>query len=59
MSSILLRGPNSMGDYFHQAQREVMRVIMRMDVDHWLIVFGVLVAIGVFCMRGFGSRTSY
>ena len=45
--------------YYRQARQEFMQVIMHMERDHWLIVFGVLVVIGVFCMRGFGSRTSY
>jgi hypothetical protein len=45
--------------YYQQARQEFMQVIMHMKVDHWLIVFGVLVVIGVLCMRGFGSRTSY
>ena len=48
-----------MQSYYHQAKREFMQVIMHMEIDHWLIVFGVLVVIGVICMRGFGSRTSY
>ncbi len=48
-----------MGNYIDQAQREINLLIMQMDRDHWLILFGVLVTIGFFCMRGFGSRTSY
>jgi hypothetical protein len=48
-----------MSEFYHTLERETMHVIMQMDRNHWLIVFGVLLAIGVFCMRGFGSRTSY
>ena len=48
-----------MQNYLSEAWRELMLVIMQMERDHWLIVFGVLVTIGFFCMRGFGSRTSY
>ena len=33
--------------------------INRFDAQDWLLVFAVVVGVGVFCMRGFGSRSSY
>jgi hypothetical protein len=48
-----------MWDYFHQLERETMSIVVQMERNHWLILLGVLMAVGFFCMRGFGSRTSY
>lgn len=44
-----------MGHYY----RVAMRYIEHLDVQEWLLVFIVAVGIGVFCMRGFGSRSKY
>jgi hypothetical protein len=38
---------------------ETFRWIERMNTTHWVMVFLVAVAIGLWAMRGFGSRTSY
>ena len=27
--------------------------------QNWMIVLGIVVVVGFFCMRGFGSRTNY
>jgi hypothetical protein len=48
-----------MHDLVADLKRETMQFIVSMDRNEWLVAFGVLVLIGVFCMRGFGSRTSY
>ncbi len=29
------------------------------DTRDWLILLVIVVAVGLFCMRGFGSRSSY
>ena len=39
--------------------RKAMRIIENLDIQEWMLVLLVAVAIGVFCMRGFGSRTNY
>ncbi len=48
-----------MESYFNDLYRESMRLLMQMDREHWAVAFVALVLIGYFCMRGFGSRTSY
>ncbi len=48
-----------MEQYFNDLYRDTMRLLMQMEREHWVIAFGVLVVVGFFCMRGFGSRTSY
>ena len=42
-----------------QFYREVMRFIERMDAQDWLLALLGVVVIGLFCMRGFGSRSDY
>jgi len=37
----------------------LMVSINRFDAQDWLLVFAAAVLIGVFCMRGFGSRSNY
>jgi len=39
--------------------RDVMRFIERMDAQDWLLALLAVVVVGVFCMRGFGSRSNY
>lgn len=36
-----------------------MRSIDRFDLQDWLFIFLLVVLIGAFCMRGFGSRSNY
>jgi hypothetical protein len=36
-----------------------MHQIVNMDRNEFLVACGVLLVIGLFCMRGFGSRTTY
>jgi hypothetical protein len=38
---------------------ETCRWIERMNTTQWVLVFVVAVVIGLWAMRGFGSRTSY
>jgi hypothetical protein len=37
----------------------MMSSVNRFDAQDWLLVFVGAVLIGVFCMRGFGSRSNY
>ena len=39
--------------------RDVMRFIERMDAQDWLLALVAVVVVGLFCMRGFGSRSDY
>jgi hypothetical protein len=48
-----------MHGYVSELKRETMQFIVGMDRNEWFVAFGLLVLIGFFCMRGFGSRTSY
>jgi hypothetical protein len=41
-----------------QAYYEVVRHVERLTLHQWTVVFIVAIAIGVFCMRGFGSRSA-
>jgi O-antigen/teichoic acid export membrane protein len=45
----------SMQSYF----REILRFIDRMGPTEWVLVLGVVIVIGFFCMKGFGSRSNY
>ena len=36
-----------------------MRLIYRMDEWEWFLVLLAVLCMGIFCMRGFGSRTDY
>lgn len=44
-----------MGHYY----RVVMNYVEHLGTQEWLLVFIAAVAIGAFCMRGFGSRSRY
>lgn len=39
--------------------RELWRYIYRMDTQEWLIALAAVVVIGLFCLRGFGSRSEF
>ena len=43
----------------NQLFREVMRFIEHLDAQQWLLLLLGVVLIGLFCMRGFGSRSGY
>ena len=43
------------GQLFHEA----MNVAERMGTRDWVLVLAGLVVVGWFCLRGFGSRSSY
>jgi len=50
-----LRGAKGMGEFY----RNVMWRIDQMDIQEWLVVFVCVIAVGVLCLRGFGSRSDY
>ena len=39
--------------------RQLSRLVGGMDRGQWMIVFAIVVIVGFFCMRGFGSRANY
>jgi len=39
--------------------REAMQFFNHLDIQEWLLLLLVVVALGFFCLRGFGSRTGY
>lgn len=45
----------SMQSYF----REILRFIDRLGPTEWVLVLGVVIVIGLVCMKGFGSRSNY
>lgn len=44
-----------MMDLFH----DILRAVDRRSIDDWALVFGIVVSLGFFCLRGFGSRSTY
>lgn len=44
-----------MGRIYH----EIMQHFDRMDSQHYLYVLVGVVLVGLFCLRGFGSRSNY
>lgn len=39
--------------------RGVMQFFNGLDVDQWFLLGAVAVLLGLFCLRGFGSRSNY
>lgn len=39
--------------------RDAMRVIDSVDAQEWLLVLLGVIVVGLFCLRGFGSRSRY
>jgi hypothetical protein len=42
-----------------QAGNNVMRTVLHMDSEQWLLVSGIAVVLGAIFLRGYGSRTTY
>ncbi len=42
-----------------QALNPVFQVCQNLDRQEWIGVFAVVLTVGYFCMRGFGSRAKY
>lgn len=47
------------GTVMWQLYHSLLRTANGWDTHEWMIVFGIVVAIGVFALRGFGSRSHY
>lgn len=45
-----------MWNYAEQAANDVFRLTGQLDREHWIVVCVVVLAIGAFLMKGFGSR---
>ena len=39
--------------------RSAMQWVNTLDKQEWLLALCIVVVIGVFCLRGFGSRATY
>ena len=46
-------------NFLQSVFRTLTNFIVRLDVQEWAIVGVCLVAVGVMCMRGYGSRSNY
>jgi hypothetical protein len=45
--------------FLSQAYRSLMRWVLTLDRQEWLVVLVVVTVLGFLCMRGFGSRNNY
>jgi hypothetical protein len=43
----------------HRLIDHYMGYVYRMGTTEWFVVFIAVLLLGVYCMRGFGSRTDY
>lgn len=48
-----------MWERIRELSHHAMQAICRFDRQDWIVIFAIVVVIGFFCMRGFGSRTDY
>ena len=39
--------------------RDALRWVEHMDAQEWVVFAAVAIIVGVLCMRGFGSRSSF
>ncbi len=42
-----------------QLYREFLRLFDRLDTQQWLVVLVIAVVVGMICLRGMGSRSSF
>jgi hypothetical protein len=49
----------AMSDFLNRIQSTLYKLVYVMDAREWGVLVIVLMAIGVFCMRGYGSRKNY
>lgn len=47
-----------MHEIYHLIQN-IMRFASRLEPQQWVIILGVMIVIGLICLRGFGSRSKY
>lgn len=48
-----------MSGAWHQVSNAAFRWASSLSMAQWLLVLLCVLAVGVFCMRGFGSRSNY
>jgi hypothetical protein len=48
-----------MSQLFWTYYREAVQALGRMQAEHWAGLAVVVVVVGLFCMRGYGSRANY
>jgi len=48
-----------MSGVWHQISNAAFRWAESLSMSHWLLVLLGVVAVGAFCMKGFGSRSNY
>jgi hypothetical protein len=46
-------------DYIYRVAHVVTNYVNQFDRQHWLWISVGVLALGLLCMRGFGSRTDY
>ncbi len=39
--------------------RPLFKLFQSLNREEWIVVFVIVLAVGYFCMRGFGSRAKY
>jgi hypothetical protein len=42
-----------------QFYREFLKIFDRLDTQQWLVVLVIAVVVGMICLRGMGSRSSF
>jgi len=45
--------------YIERMSDKMTSLVGRMDGTDWLVVVSLVIVIGIFCMRGHGSRVNY
>jgi len=42
-----------------QFWQDIVRLVYSMDTQQWMLVLAGVIVLGLFCMKGFGSRSDY
>ena len=45
--------------YINTVIRSISRLVVSLDMTEWAVLAICLIGIGVLCMRGYGSRSTY
>ena len=59
MAANAISNPIERSRYMGDLWREVTRYVNQSGTQQWLIVTAVVIVVGLLCMRGLGSRSSY
>ncbi len=46
---------SNLSHLYHQTER----FLERLEPRHWVIILAGMIVVGLFCLRGFGSRSNY